>query len=291
MTNDRDIVLVSDVWSLGCVFSVLATYAVLGKQGVLEYTRIRKSSPSNVEQSDSFHDGKDVLPEVTDWHTYLRAASRKTDTFTASILDIVDSDMLQADPRQRRDAASLCKIMSEKIHDHDYTPHLALPHTIEASLIRINDQELASEHSSVMIGGDSSSDETLRWPEDKREATIDAEKSFQSSDDALLSHSVLPSDFRYRSTTVRNIITSQGLPAAVDDEISRAKSCKDVTTLWNVRDDLTGKEKGLSGLTGKLLGRSKSVKEKMRLSRGDDELGGFFDMRDIVSLSGILIIF
>ncbi|KAK1751003.1 hypothetical protein QBC47DRAFT_83115 [Echria macrotheca] len=87
----------SDVWSLGCVFSVAATYVVLGDQGVKIYDRIRQhehTKSSNGPTTDVFHDNKNVLDIVTDWHKYLRANTRRSDKFTSSVLDMVDDYML-----------------------------------------------------------------------------------------------------------------------------------------------------------------------------------------------------
>ncbi|OLN86226.1 Dual specificity protein kinase TTK [Colletotrichum chlorophyti] len=88
----------SDVWSLGCVFSIAATYVVLGKQGFLIYDQLRRQAFYNATESmsDVFHNGESVLPEVLHWHKYLREAARKTDVFSAPVLDMVDDHMLVA---------------------------------------------------------------------------------------------------------------------------------------------------------------------------------------------------
>lgn len=93
----------SDVWSLGCVFSIAATYVVLGPQGVLIYDRVRRAGilEKTGETSDTFHNNDVVLSEVTEWHKYLRAVARKTDTYTADVLDMVDQNMLVAAPEER----------------------------------------------------------------------------------------------------------------------------------------------------------------------------------------------
>ncbi|KAI0016333.1 hypothetical protein F4780DRAFT_798388 [Xylariomycetidae sp. FL0641] len=82
----------SDVWSLGCVFSVAATYVVLGKEGVKQYRLLRQEANEGTE--DSFHDKEKVLTKVTDWHKYLKANVRKGDLFTEKVLDLLDSDVL-----------------------------------------------------------------------------------------------------------------------------------------------------------------------------------------------------
>lgn len=57
---------------------------------------------------DAFHDGRKVLPAVTEWHLYLRNSSRKSDTITDRILDLVDHHMLKPKPGQRLTLEKLC---------------------------------------------------------------------------------------------------------------------------------------------------------------------------------------
>ncbi|KXH27073.1 hypothetical protein CSAL01_09084 [Colletotrichum salicis] len=99
----------SDVWSLGCVFSIAATYVVLGPQGVLIYDRVRRAGllEKTGETSDTFHNNGAVLSEVTEWHEYLRAVARKTDMYTADVLNMVDQNMLVAAPDKRFTASQV----------------------------------------------------------------------------------------------------------------------------------------------------------------------------------------
>jgi serine/threonine protein kinase len=114
-----------DIWSLGCVFSIAATWVVLGYQGILQYAEFRKNAikklkvgqlePDGSEQNDfsnkskdCFHNRSEVLPEVTSWHKSLRAKLRKTDTVTALVLDLIDHSMLLGDPTKRLSARETC---------------------------------------------------------------------------------------------------------------------------------------------------------------------------------------
>ncbi|TGJ84445.1 hypothetical protein E0Z10_g4314 [Xylaria hypoxylon] len=103
----------SDIWSLGCVFSIAATYVVLGKEGVKQYRLLRQSAIEvlGIGVGDPFHDKEQVLKVVTDWHKYLRNTIRKDDCYTAKILDLVDSRMLIIPGEQRITGATL----SEKL--------------------------------------------------------------------------------------------------------------------------------------------------------------------------------
>ncbi|KAF6814113.1 hypothetical protein CPLU01_14472 [Colletotrichum plurivorum] len=63
--------------------------------GFLIYNELRRQAIYNAQRlmSDVFHNGKHVLPEISDWHVYIREAARKTDTFTTAVLDMVDNHM------------------------------------------------------------------------------------------------------------------------------------------------------------------------------------------------------
>ncbi|KAJ8131290.1 hypothetical protein O1611_g2337 [Lasiodiplodia mahajangana] len=99
----------SDIWSLGCVFSVAATYVVLGKEGVKQYRLLRQRAIESlgIGIGDPFHDKVQVLSVVTDWHKYLRNTIRKDDCYTAKILDLVDSQMLITPGEDRISGAAL----------------------------------------------------------------------------------------------------------------------------------------------------------------------------------------
>ncbi|KAK2056910.1 hypothetical protein LY76DRAFT_517425 [Colletotrichum caudatum] len=103
----------SDVWSLGCVLSIAATYVVLGTQGVLIFNQLRREAifGSTGNSSDTFHDGKAVLAEVRHWHDYLREAARRNDAYTSAVLDMVDKHMLVE--KDRWEAKMICQRFKE----------------------------------------------------------------------------------------------------------------------------------------------------------------------------------
>lgn len=116
-----------DNWSLGCVFSIAATWVVLGWEGgVRLYNKVREQAitsrikeqqshpplnpaPPVLESGDYFHDGLSVLPEVRDWHEYLRISLRKTDRVTSQVLDLVDEYMLVGNPESRAKSSAICE--------------------------------------------------------------------------------------------------------------------------------------------------------------------------------------
>lgn len=67
-----------------------------GKEGVKQYRLLRQTALYRLGLGigDQFHDTKSVLPEVTEWHKYLRTCIRGQDYYTSKVLDIVDSSML-----------------------------------------------------------------------------------------------------------------------------------------------------------------------------------------------------
>ncbi|KAK0616720.1 hypothetical protein B0T14DRAFT_251520 [Immersiella caudata] len=106
-----------DIWSLGAVFSAVATWVILGAPGVAHYKRVRQtaihslltqeSNRDALYTGDYFHNGREVLPEVTAWHDFLRYSLRNSDPLTGKILDMVDQFMLKGDPRCRYGAADI----------------------------------------------------------------------------------------------------------------------------------------------------------------------------------------
>ncbi|KAF4912759.1 Serine/threonine-protein kinase mph1 [Colletotrichum viniferum] len=140
-----------DVWSLGCVFSIAATYVVLGTQGVLIYNHLRRQAihDANGTIGDTFHDGSRVLSQITNWHKYLRETVRKTDAFSAAVLDMVDSHML-VEKGSRWTATEVCSwftSMFETAGSMDTT----VPDVLQEIFLSINDQvELKYEqHSGI----------------------------------------------------------------------------------------------------------------------------------------------
>lgn len=109
-----------DIWSFGCVLSVLATWIVKGLRGVREFENHRAiacrkhKSPTN---SDAFHDGNNVYPDIKDWHDHLNEVLRKSDTVTSKILALVDNHMLRSKPEDRISSAQLCNKLDEILEE------------------------------------------------------------------------------------------------------------------------------------------------------------------------------
>ncbi|KAI2466329.1 hypothetical protein F4781DRAFT_406060 [Annulohypoxylon bovei var. microspora] len=119
-----------DTWSFGCVLSVSATWVILGYQGVLAYDQLRRIAIKKLRErrekgenvtvpaaNDAFHNGVCVLPEVIDWHSYLRKVLRVTDTVTGRILDLVDGTMLLAESTRQSKSSALYDAIQDRLKD------------------------------------------------------------------------------------------------------------------------------------------------------------------------------
>jgi hypothetical protein len=143
-----------DIWSLGCVFSVAASWMVLGAEGLYQFTRIRQIAVSNLlvqneaPIGDYFHDGTNVLPEVLQWHEYLRNHCRRSDPITSEVLHFVDQKMLRARGDERLDATELCNELVLILAKCQSSGHFTLPDALRNALIRI-DNDSAQERPSA----------------------------------------------------------------------------------------------------------------------------------------------
>jgi hypothetical protein len=127
----------ADIWSLGCVFSLAATWIALGQEGLATYasfrtqeskkslltTRDLHAATSTTENAiqhmaygDVFHDGQRVLPGVKRWHSFLRSVLRISDNTTAMILDLIDHGMF-VDQEDRMNARDICERFTTILKD------------------------------------------------------------------------------------------------------------------------------------------------------------------------------
>ena len=146
-----------DIWSLGCVFSEVATWVVLGHQGVKQFRMVRKLqmqdivngqmldpsqrySTQGLARGDYFHNGHEVLRGVTEWHDYLRKVLRPTDTMTARVLDLVDREMLLGRAKDRVKAGKLCSTLKAMLESNQAETQTPISSIVEAALLEIDRQ-------------------------------------------------------------------------------------------------------------------------------------------------------
>ncbi|KAL8793424.1 MAG: hypothetical protein Q9195_004010 [Heterodermia aff. obscurata] len=120
LTVKRDV----DIWSLGCVLSVVCTWVVYNWTYVEEYSKRRrievKKTGRFTEEDDCFHNGKDELLNCVDQnHNELAKDVRARDYITKKVLKMIKEDMLR--PSQisdaRRKARYLCHEVEKMIRE------------------------------------------------------------------------------------------------------------------------------------------------------------------------------
>ncbi|KAL8922484.1 MAG: hypothetical protein Q9172_003549 [Xanthocarpia lactea] len=149
-----------DIWSLACVFSIAATWVVFGYPGIQQFRKVREkaisqivSAPSQPQRSqistsisagDYFHNGRQVLEVVTDWHKVLRNALRKTDTVTSGLLDLVDQRMLLGIASSRIKAKDLCSELKKIIVQSKAGTRIEMPGNIMETLLEADTDAASS---------------------------------------------------------------------------------------------------------------------------------------------------
>ncbi|KAL9021295.1 MAG: hypothetical protein Q9185_001500 [Variospora sp. 1 TL-2023] len=146
-----------DIWSLGCVFSIAATWVVFGYQGIKQFRRIREKaietmrvrqrgsrSNSNLSAGDYFHDGHRVLETVTSWHRILRSSLRKTDSVTSDLLDLVDQKMLLGNAGARIKSTDLVTELKRILVQSERGPRIEMPGNIMETLLEADKDAVSS---------------------------------------------------------------------------------------------------------------------------------------------------
>lgn len=148
----------ADMWSLGCVLSEAATWLILGPPGLAQYTTLRQNAirsantrnqrrasihlppAEDLGEGDYFHDGKSVLPEIRQWHTYLKANLRKSDVITEEVLGIIEGKLLQTKPQLRFRAEDLCAEFDEIKARHAHNHATGLSSAVVEAVTCVEDQ-------------------------------------------------------------------------------------------------------------------------------------------------------
>ncbi|KAF2668397.1 hypothetical protein BT63DRAFT_456036 [Microthyrium microscopicum] len=147
-----------DTWSFGCVLLVFATWVVLGRQGVLQFEKLRIMSirqindkdekhdrnlraifdeSASLAAQDSFHDGHKMLPAIEGWIRRLKNSIRVCDTVTAFVLELVERYMLLPKASSRLGFTVIC----EKWADHQQLADTAYKKKIKEGIIAEHDDD------------------------------------------------------------------------------------------------------------------------------------------------------
>lgn len=131
----------------------MATWVVLGSQAYENFNERRKIAIKALRTKqardkrtsfqyceDAFHDGKNVLSAVTEWHVYLRNSARRADTTTHRVLDLVDKHMLLPNPEERLMMGKLCEALDGilLLSDHEHQQNLEKGDLKEIGLETLN---------------------------------------------------------------------------------------------------------------------------------------------------------
>lgn len=271
---------------------------------MVKYNRLRIQANRRHKDTlgDSFHDGSEVLPEVTHWHRYLRRVARNSDSFTHRVLDLVDKKMLVGQVELRAEAAEICKLLGEDIHEHNSVSWGDLGTEFETFLYEVEglaETELARSDggSHDLFGNEISSSSTIH-------------SDFKSTQE-LLSQPVLPVILRSQQPraggpvsrppsrleigSLRNQQSRESLgpcqstrrPDTAMSVVTtmRTTNVRPFTSLWVVEADLKNFNK--ASKFNRLLRRNpkpRSIKLAKQQS-SQDELGDHYKFRDIVRLS------
>ncbi len=262
------------------------------------YNRLRRHANWRHKETvgDSFHNGSQVLPEVTHWHEYLRRLTRKSDSLTSPVLDLVDEHMLVGEVNSRDPSDGICMLMEEIIREHSGVGWDESNPGFEVLLQDIEDlaesEQLIQDDEVDSIRGPSSSNVS---------PPLTIHSHFKSTQE-LLSQHVLPVILRpqqpragspssrtsWTRGTPRNLEIRQSLePHQSSDHptttISTMVNHKVLTDMWMLENQL--KRLNRPSRLDRVLGRNqkaRSVKTTKQQSE-NDELGNYYQHRDIVS--------
>jgi hypothetical protein len=259
----------------------------LGKEGVKQYRLLRQSAleSEGVGVGDPFHNKKEVLSVVTDWHKYLRSTVRKDDCYTAKILDIVDRRMLIIPGERRISGAELshelARIDNEALRTTDPVPERIaefIDEVMRASNGRVS--ELEDVPRTISKSGTELFKEELLYPSRRSEGRPISRSREPGREDRLrgIGEGLDPSPVPTVPERLSGFFTQaqRGALKSLHLETPRPKPSEDPpTTFWEVEADL-------------LMYRGKHVFKKRtsvygkKLGGVEDQLEHHFRNRDLV---------
>lgn len=108
-------------------------------EAITELRRTRSDTSPPLITDDAFHDGRDVLDVVKEWHKLLRASARGTDTITSKVLDLVDQRLFVSRPEDRAHCDELCERFEAILSQARLEPVQQVSTGLLDSLLSFND--------------------------------------------------------------------------------------------------------------------------------------------------------
>jgi len=135
-----------DIWNLGCIFSIAATWVILGPYHIKVYEQLRldaasqtlRRAGSQLAKMPCFHDGNGPLAVILQWHRYLRSMVRPNDHISPRVLDVIEKDMLQE--AATRASATKLRNALDRVLQFPYEKEVVkqpFPSKIEAAYARV----------------------------------------------------------------------------------------------------------------------------------------------------------
>lgn len=304
-----------DIWSLGCVLSLAATWAILGFTGVLQFNELRKRTIHRLYHSrqdhdigdedpegDQFHDGHQLLDVVTEWHQYLRGRIRICDAISIQVLDLVDDKMLITDPRMRIKADDLCLRLHKIIDEGSMETTDNVPLEIQRNLKEIDAavalrlesmrRSKVTEQGALLVNGMSreghkSTAMDLMLKTTHRQSILPPgngpnqhERPFPVLDTHVEASSESLPQTPQRNRMIRRegrteTGLSRGMPTRT--KVAKKSSRHPPQDVFQAREAVEDRDKGTHKRFSRLWKHPQSKK--------DEVLANYFDQRDIVSLS------
>ncbi|KAL8878006.1 MAG: hypothetical protein Q9198_004096 [Flavoplaca austrocitrina] len=112
----------ADIWSMGCVYSEVATWVTEGSHKLLEYRRRRQQEIAKklgvaLSGEDRFHHVSKVLETVNEIHAEIEHNSRRCDPITPCVVEKIVKAMVRPHPQSRGAAQFLLETSSEILED------------------------------------------------------------------------------------------------------------------------------------------------------------------------------
>lgn len=114
----------------------------MGPPGIRQFHQLRQNAIKKVtgEDGDYFHNGRQVLDAVKDWHNVVRNVLRKSDTVTGQVLDLVDKKMLLGSVKARAKAEDICVALRQIATRTDAQPRIQMTEGIMKTLLEIEER-------------------------------------------------------------------------------------------------------------------------------------------------------